>query len=180
MMDFCFPHSYFLNAFSCLSTLFFFTLMAPIILLPSTRMRHHFFCFWELQISSELALEEMGGDRSGSRWGDGLASMFELALTQGGRESMLGNQRDFRGQIAAFQSHEWRFILGATCCSSSLPKWLGSDEGGCSQGDIYMRATQPPLLARSAEWGIMSNEPNRWDIKVPMLMNSQMLILIAK
>lgn len=84
-------------SFSALRHPFFLTLMAPVILLPSTRTRHRFFCFWELQISSELALEEMGGDRSGRRWGDRLASMFELALTQGGRESMLGESQRLSG-----------------------------------------------------------------------------------
>lgn len=111
-MDFCFPYSSFPSVFFMPFYLHFFkTLITHIILLPSTRMRHHFFCHWELQISSELALEKMGGDRSGRRWGDRLTNMFELALTHSGRESTLGNQRDFRGQIAALQSRKWRFVL---------------------------------------------------------------------
>lgn len=37
-------------------------LITPINLLPSTEMRHQIRRHRELQISSELALEEMGGD----------------------------------------------------------------------------------------------------------------------
>lgn len=36
--------------------------------------------------------------------------MFELAPIHSGRESTLGSQKDFQGQIAAFQSHECRFV----------------------------------------------------------------------
>lgn len=81
---------------------FLHSLITGIILLPCTTMRHQFLCHWELQISFELALEEMGGDRSGRRWRDKLMSMFELALTRSGRETTLGNLRDFQGQIAVF------------------------------------------------------------------------------
>jgi len=56
-------------------------------------MRHQFLHHRELQISFELALEEMGGDRSGRRRRDKLMSMFELALTRSGGETMLGNLR---------------------------------------------------------------------------------------
>lgn len=88
----------------------FKSLITHIILLPSTRMRHQFFCHGELQISFELAREEMGGDGSGRRWRDKLRNMFELALTHSGRESTLANRRDICRQIVAFQSREWRFL----------------------------------------------------------------------
>lgn len=103
-----FPNFFFFNAPLC--QFFLKPFITHTILLPSTRMRHQFFCHWELQISFELALEEMGGDRSGRWWRDKLTSMFELALSHSGRESTLGNQTDIWGQIVAFQSCEWRFV----------------------------------------------------------------------
>lgn len=93
---FCLPLCVFFFSHSSLS------LITHIILLPSTKMRHQFLCQWELQISFELALEEMGGDRSERRRRDKLMSMFELALARSGRETMLGNLRDFRRQIVVF------------------------------------------------------------------------------
>lgn len=87
-----------------LSLLIFFhhSLITHIILLPSTKMRHQIFCHWELQISFELALEEMGGDRSRRRRRDKLMSMFEFALARSGRETMLRNLKEFQWQIGAF------------------------------------------------------------------------------
>lgn len=82
--------------------LFFKSLISHIILLPSIRRRHQFFCHWELQISFELAREEMGGDGSGRRWRDKLTSMFELAFTHSGRESTPGNSETFVDKLQHF------------------------------------------------------------------------------
>lgn len=110
MRDSCFPP--FQTSFLLLYVhLFIFkSFITHIILLPSTSMRHQFFCHWELQISFELAREEMGGGGSGRRWRDKLRNMFELALTHSGRESTLANRRDICRQIVTFQSREWRFL----------------------------------------------------------------------
>lgn len=45
--------------------LFYKSLITHIILLPSTKIRHQFLCHCELQISFELAREEMGGEGVG-------------------------------------------------------------------------------------------------------------------
>lgn len=168
-------------SFLCPSTSPFFLkpFITHIILLPSTRMRHQFFCQWELQMSSELALEEMGGD-SGRRWGDRLTNMFELALTPSRRESTLGNQRDFRGQIAAFQSHEWRFVSEQH--AGPVPSQSGWVLQRKLQPGRHLHACHPASSFSKVSWAEKkkSNKPHRRDVKVPMLMNSQMLILIAQ
>lgn len=177
MMDSCFPcgkiikikqpipHSktpvFLLSLFFLLNSL-----ITRIILLPSTKMRHQFLCHWELQISFELALEEMGGDRSGRRWRDKLMSMFELALTRSGRETTLGNARDFQGQIAVFSCHEWRFASEQHAVLASFQCGWVFYGAGSSQGEINMPATKLPTdFARSVDWEIMSNELNVWEIK---------------
>lgn len=99
-----YSHSSVFHFSASLSLILFFhhSLITHIILLPSTKMRHQFLCRWELQISFELALEDMGGDRSGRRRRDKLMSTFELAFTRSGRETMLENLKEFQWQIGEF------------------------------------------------------------------------------